>query len=58
MIVAYSAAQIRAAEEPHLAAGEPLMERAAGALAEKIRTCSGNAVTTGTWIPDRRGSCF
>lgn len=32
----YSAAQIRAAEEPHLAAGEPLMQRAAAALAEEI----------------------
>ncbi|MCY7325746.1 MAG: NAD(P)H-hydrate epimerase [Microbacteriaceae bacterium] len=33
----YSAAQIRAAEEPHLAAGEPLMQRAAAALADEIR---------------------
>ena len=33
----YSAAQIRAAEERHLAAGEPLMQRAAAALADEIR---------------------
>ncbi len=33
---AYSAAQIRAAEEPLLAAGVPLMERAAAALAREI----------------------
>ena len=33
----YSAAQIRAAEEPHLAAGEPLMQRAAAALADEVR---------------------
>ncbi|MET1052244.1 MAG: NAD(P)H-hydrate epimerase [Mycetocola sp.] len=34
---AYSAAQIRAAEEPLLAAGVPLMHRAAAALAREIR---------------------
>jgi NAD(P)H-hydrate epimerase len=33
----YSAAQVRAAEAPHLAAGEPLMRRAAAALASVIR---------------------
>ena len=33
MVVGYSAAQVRAAEAPHLAAGEPLMRRAATALA-------------------------
>ncbi|MET3770260.1 hydroxyethylthiazole kinase-like uncharacterized protein yjeF [Marisediminicola sp. UYEF4] len=33
----YSAAQIRAAEEPHLAAGETLMQRAAAGLADEIR---------------------
>ena len=33
----YSAEQIRAAEQPHLAAGEPLMQRAAAALADEIR---------------------
>jgi len=35
--VGYSAAQVRAAEAPHLAAGEPLMRRAASALASVIR---------------------
>lgn len=35
--VGYSAAQVRAAEAPHLAAGEPLMRRAASALAAVIR---------------------
>jgi NAD(P)H-hydrate epimerase len=33
----YSAAQVRAAEAPHLAAGEPLMARAAAALAGVLR---------------------
>jgi hydroxyethylthiazole kinase-like uncharacterized protein yjeF len=33
MVDGYSAAQIRQAEAPHLAAGEPLMQRAAAALA-------------------------
>lgn len=33
MIKAYRAADVRAAEAPLLAAGEPLMERASGALA-------------------------
>ncbi len=37
MIVGYSAAQVRAAEAPHLAAGEPLMRRAAAALAATLR---------------------
>ena len=37
MIVGYSAAQVRAAEAPHLAAGEPLMRRAAAALAAVLR---------------------
>lgn len=37
MVVGYSAAQVRAAEAPHLAAGEPLMRRAAAALASVIR---------------------
>jgi hydroxyethylthiazole kinase-like uncharacterized protein yjeF len=37
MISAYSAQQIRDAEAPHLAAGEPLMARAAAALADEIR---------------------
>jgi hydroxyethylthiazole kinase-like uncharacterized protein yjeF len=35
-LAAYSAAQIRAAEEPLLAAGEPLMQRAAAALAREL----------------------
>lgn len=33
----YSAAQVRAAEAPHLAAGEPLMRHAAAALAAALR---------------------
>lgn len=33
----YSADQMRAAEKPHLDAGEPLMQRAAAALADTIR---------------------
>ncbi|MGD8166578.1 NAD(P)H-hydrate epimerase [Herbiconiux sp. P16] len=36
MIRGYTAQQVRDAERPHLAAGEPLMERAARALAERI----------------------
>ncbi len=37
MIKGYSAEQIRGAEAPHLAAGEPLMARAATGLAREIR---------------------
>ncbi|GAA4382176.1 NAD(P)H-hydrate epimerase [Agromyces bauzanensis] len=37
MVAGYSAAQVRAAEAPHLARGEPLMRRAAAALASAIR---------------------
>ena len=37
MVAGYSAAQVRAAEAPRLAAGEPLMRRAAAALASVIR---------------------
>lgn len=37
MIDAWTAAQIRAAEKPHLDAGEPLMQRAADGLAEVVR---------------------
>lgn len=37
MVAGYSAAQIRAAEAPHLAAGVPLMHRAAAALADALR---------------------
>ena len=40
MIVGYSAEQVRAAEAPHLAAGEPLMRRAAAALAAVAPTCA------------------
>jgi NAD(P)H-hydrate epimerase len=36
MILGYSAQQIRDAEAPHLAAGEPLMDRAAAGLAHEI----------------------
>ncbi len=38
MRAGYSAEQVRRAEAPHLAAGEPLMLRAASALAEEIRS--------------------
>lgn len=37
MIRGYSAQQMRDAEAPHLAAGEPLMQRAAAGLAEEVR---------------------
>jgi NAD(P)H-hydrate epimerase len=37
MAAGYSAAQVRAAEAPHLAAGVPLMQRAAAALADALR---------------------
>jgi NAD(P)H-hydrate epimerase len=37
MILGYSAEQVRAAEAPLLAAGEPLMRRAAAGLAEELR---------------------
>ena len=37
VIAVYSAAQVRAAEAPHLAAGEPLMRHAATALAAVVR---------------------
>ncbi|MEV1130676.1 NAD(P)H-hydrate epimerase [Agromyces sp. NPDC049794] len=37
VVAGYSAAQVRAAEAPHLAAGEPLMRHAAGALAAALR---------------------
>lgn len=38
MINGYSAQQLRAAEAPHLAAGEPLMQRAAAGLAREVLT--------------------
>ncbi|WP_127793234.1 NAD(P)H-hydrate epimerase [Agromyces sp. LHK192] len=37
MVAGYSAAQVRAAEAPHLAAGVPLMRMAAAALAAALR---------------------
>jgi NAD(P)H-hydrate epimerase len=37
MVVGYSAEQVRAAEAPLLAAGEPLMQRAAAGLAGELR---------------------
>ncbi|MCU1437144.1 MAG: NAD(P)H-hydrate epimerase [Naasia sp.] len=40
-LLGYSARQVRDAEEPHLAAGEPLMARAAAALADEIRRVLG-----------------
>ena len=41
MIVGYSAAQVRAAEAPLLAAGVPLMQRAAAGLAREVRALLG-----------------
>jgi hydroxyethylthiazole kinase-like uncharacterized protein yjeF len=38
VVAGYSAEQVRAAEAPHLAAGEPLMRRAATALAGVVRS--------------------
>jgi NAD(P)H-hydrate epimerase len=37
MVAGYTAAQVRAAEAPHLERGEPLMRMAASALAEAVR---------------------
>jgi NAD(P)H-hydrate epimerase len=37
MTLGYTAQQVRDAEAPHLAAGEPLMQRAAHGLAEEVR---------------------
>lgn len=45
MVAAYSAAQVRAAEAPHLAAGEPLMQRAAAALAAALRRVLADAAS-------------
>ena len=36
MVAGYSAAQVRAAEAPHLERGEPLMRMAASALARAV----------------------
>ncbi|WP_353809732.1 NAD(P)H-hydrate epimerase [Agromyces sp. SYSU T00194] len=47
MIAGYTAEQVRAAERPHLAAGEPLMLRAAAALARVVADAAG-AGRTGT----------
>ncbi|WP_411700573.1 NAD(P)H-hydrate epimerase [Conyzicola sp.] len=41
MILGYSAAQVRAAEAPLLAAGVPLMQRAAAGLAREVRALVG-----------------
>jgi len=43
----YTAAQVRAAEAPLLAAGEPLMERAAAALADEIERLIARATDVG-----------
>src|SRR5215217_8711960 len=37
MVAGYTAAQVRAAEAPHLERGEPLMRMAASALADAVR---------------------
>ena len=37
MVAGYTVAQLRAAEAPHLQRGEPLMRRAAAALADSVR---------------------
>lgn len=47
MVAGYSAAQVRAAEAPHLAAGEPLMRRAAAALAATLRRVLAEEDATG-----------
>ncbi|GLI29116.1 hypothetical protein ARHIZOSPH14_33580 [Agromyces rhizosphaerae] len=41
MIAGYTAEQVRAAERPHLDAGEPLMQRAAAALARVVADAAG-----------------
>lgn len=56
MVAGYSAAQVRAAEAPHLAAGEPLMRRAAAALAATIRREAGEADAAGTVVLVLAGS--
>jgi hydroxyethylthiazole kinase-like uncharacterized protein yjeF len=43
----YTAAQVRAAEQPLLAAGEPLMQRAAAALADEIARLIGLSEASG-----------
>lgn len=53
MVNGYSAEQIRAAEKPHLAAGEPLMQRAAAGLAGQVRSMLGQRAGR---PPGRRGS--
>lgn len=44
----YTAEQVRAAEAPHLAAGEPLMQRAAAGLAEHIQELVAQSAPDGT----------
>ena len=51
---AYTAAQVRAAEAPLLAAGEPLMDRAAAALAAVCWWC----IRTKTVYSIRHGRRF
>ena len=48
MVAGYSAAQVRAAEAPLLAAGEPLMRRAAAALAATLRRVLDERGATGS----------
>lgn len=49
MILGYTSDQIRQAEKPHLDAGEPLMQRAAAALAAEIRAVlDGRGARSGT----------
>ncbi|GEM_PF-5785732 len=60
MVIGYSAEQIRAAEKPHLAAGEPLMQRAAAGLADELRNVlrqrtSRHPATPG--LPGHRDPC-
>jgi hydroxyethylthiazole kinase-like uncharacterized protein yjeF len=47
MVAGYSAAQVRAAEAPHLERGEPLMRMAASALARAVREVLAGRETAG-----------
>ena len=47
MVAGYSAAQVRAAEAPHLERGEPLMRMAASALARAVREVLAERETAG-----------
>lgn len=51
MIRGYPAAEVRAAEEPALAAGEPLMSRAAEAVADRVRALLAGTAATGERPP-------